>query len=95
MRGIGVTCYSHNGNDLYCNKPPEGECWTTGGWCPPPDANDEILPSEGVSAFCGLTPLTLKGFSLAPPGAGGDAAPAGAAAPAEGAGEAGADAATA
>eukprot|EP00960_Hanusia_phi_P067277 766589-Hanusia_phi.AAC.2 len=26
MRGIGVTCYSHNGKDLYCNKPAEGWC---------------------------------------------------------------------
>mmetsp|Transcript_15442 Transcript_15442/g.35903 ORF Transcript_15442/g.35903 Transcript_15442/m.35903 type:complete len:86 (+) Transcript_15442:29-286(+) len=60
MRGVGVTCYSHNGTDVYCKKPDPGKCWTTGGWCPPADANDEILPTEGVSAFCGLTPLTFS-----------------------------------
>mmetsp|Transcript_8310 Transcript_8310/g.18901 ORF Transcript_8310/g.18901 Transcript_8310/m.18901 type:complete len:134 (-) Transcript_8310:104-505(-) len=61
MRGIGVTCYSHNGKDLYCNKPAEGTCWTTGGWCPPADENDEILSKQGVTAFCGLTPLNFSG----------------------------------
>ena len=50
-RGLGVTCYSHNGKDLYCNKPEAGTCWTTGGWCPPDfGGDDEILPTEGVSA---------------------------------------------
>jgi hypothetical protein len=50
-RGTGVTCYSHNGKDLYCNKPPAGKCWTTGGWCPPDfGGDDEVLPTEGVRA---------------------------------------------
>ena len=44
-----MTCYSHNGKDLYCNKPAAGTCWTTGGWCPPDfGGDDEILPDEGV-----------------------------------------------
>eukprot|EP00802_Teleaulax_amphioxeia_P025132 Tamp_25938.p2 GENE.Tamp_25938~~Tamp_25938.p2 ORF type:complete len:115 (-),score=30.73 Tamp_25938:505-849(-) len=64
-RGIGVTCYSHNGKDLYCNKPPAGKCFTTGGWCPPDfGGDDEILPDEGITAFCGITPLTFSGSSF-------------------------------
>ena len=48
-RGVGVTCYSHNGKDLYCNKPAKGTCWTTGGWCPPDfGGDDEVLPDVGV-----------------------------------------------
>eukprot|EP00287_Rhodomonas_sp_CCMP768_P004800 CAMPEP_0196729870 /NCGR_PEP_ID=MMETSP1091-20130531/10099_1 /TAXON_ID=302021 /ORGANISM="Rhodomonas sp., Strain CCMP768" /LENGTH=97 /DNA_ID=CAMNT_0042072793 /DNA_START=13 /DNA_END=306 /DNA_ORIENTATION=- len=65
-RGVGVTCYSHNGVDLYCNKPDPGTCWTTGGYCPPVNDNDEILPTEGVTAFCGLTPLSFSGSSAVP-----------------------------
>jgi len=50
-RGLGVTCYSHNGKDLYCSKPAAGQCFTTGGWCPPDfGGDDEILPTEGVRA---------------------------------------------
>ena len=50
-RGLGVTCYSHNGKDLYCSKPVAGQCFTTGGWCPPDfGGDDEILPTEGVRA---------------------------------------------
>ena len=81
MRGVGVTCYSHNGQDVYCHKPEPGmfhqetgvqdakralvagilayvtasesrgsgllagQCWTTGGWCPPADANDVLVRS--------------------------------------------------
>mmetsp|Transcript_15292 Transcript_15292/g.51429 ORF Transcript_15292/g.51429 Transcript_15292/m.51429 type:complete len:125 (-) Transcript_15292:94-468(-) len=69
MRGVGVTCYSHNGKDLYCNKPAQGTCWTTGGWCPPADENDEILSTQGVTAFCGLTPLSFSGSAFAAPAA--------------------------
>mmetsp|Transcript_37232 Transcript_37232/g.87876 ORF Transcript_37232/g.87876 Transcript_37232/m.87876 type:complete len:99 (-) Transcript_37232:47-343(-) len=65
MRGVGVTCYSHNGVDLYCNKPKEGTCWTTGGYCPGADEHDEKLPTEGVTAFCGLTPLSFHGSGAA------------------------------
>lgn len=57
-RGAGVTCYSHNGKDLYCNKPAAGSCFTTGGWCPPDfGGDDEVLPTEGVSRY--LAALTL------------------------------------
>ena len=66
-RGLGVTCYSHNGKDLYCKKPAAGTCWTTGGWCPPDfGGDDEILPTEGITAFCGITPLSFSGSSFAP-----------------------------
>ena len=38
---------------VWCNKPPAGKCWTTGGWSPPHlGADDQVLPTEGVPRTC-------------------------------------------
>ncbi len=38
---------------VWCNKPPAGKCWTTGGWSPPHlGGDDQVLGTEGVPRTC-------------------------------------------
>mmetsp|Transcript_52733 Transcript_52733/g.127714 ORF Transcript_52733/g.127714 Transcript_52733/m.127714 type:complete len:91 (+) Transcript_52733:76-348(+) len=55
--GLGTTCYE-SGQGGQCSTPKEGQCFTTGGWCPTVDSN--AVGGEntfGVTAFCGIQPL--------------------------------------
>jgi hypothetical protein len=38
---------------VWCNKPPAGKCWTTGGWSFPHLGGDsQVLGTEGVPRTC-------------------------------------------
>jgi hypothetical protein len=65
----GTTCYSNSPTGgLHCSSPPPGFCYTTGGWCPPSDtaAMQQSSQEYGVTAFCGITPVSIELSMLIP-----------------------------
>eukprot|EP00291_Cryptomonas_curvata_P029211 CAMPEP_0172214178 /NCGR_PEP_ID=MMETSP1050-20130122/38016_1 /TAXON_ID=233186 /ORGANISM="Cryptomonas curvata, Strain CCAP979/52" /LENGTH=169 /DNA_ID=CAMNT_0012895117 /DNA_START=47 /DNA_END=553 /DNA_ORIENTATION=- len=70
-KGVNLTCYS-TGGKMSCKSPAAGTCWTTGGVCP---ADADRYDQEGITSFCGITPLVWQDPGLLP-------TPAAAAAPA-------------
>ena len=54
-------CVCVRGACVWCNKPPAGKCWTTGGWSPSHLGGDgQLLGTEGVPRTCPAPPAFLS-----------------------------------